>query len=171
MSHRSPLHDRHRARTRPHGRRSRLEGDRVMRAAVFLDRDGTIIEERGYLDRLDLLELYSFTADAIRLLNRAGYVTVVVTNQGGIGRGIIDEPFLRHVHETIDARLAAGHATIERYYFCPHPPDAAVPGLRQKCTCRKPASGMIEQAIRELSLDPKRSVTIGDRRLDIVPRS
>ena len=65
-----------------------------MRPAVFLDRDGTIIEERGYLDRLDLLELYSFTADAIRLLNRAGYATVVVTNQGGIGRGIIDEPFL-----------------------------------------------------------------------------
>ncbi len=139
-----------------------------MRAAVFLDRDGTIIEERGYLDRLDLLELYSFTADAIRLLNRAGYATVVVTNQGGIGRGIIDEPFLRHVHETIDARLAAGHATIERYYFCPHHPDAVVPQLRVKCTCRKPAPGMIEQACRELSLDPRRSVTIGDRRLDVV---
>src|SRR5258705_302850 len=101
-----------------------------MRPAVFLDRDGTIIEERGYLDRLDLLELYSFTADAIRLLNRAGYATVVVTNQGGIGRGIIDEAFLRHVHETIDARLAAGRATIERYYFCPHHPDAVVPELR-----------------------------------------
>ena len=76
-----------------------------MRPAVFLDRDGTIIEERGYLDRLDLLELYSFTADAIRLLNRAGFATVVVTNQGGIGRGIIDEPFLHHVHQKLDARL------------------------------------------------------------------
>src|SRR5215510_10463453 len=76
-----------------------------MRPAVFLDRDGTIIEERGYLDRLDLLELYSFTADAIRLLNRAGYATVVVTNQGGIGRGIIDEPFLQLVHSTLDSRL------------------------------------------------------------------
>ncbi len=134
-----------------------------MRPAVFLDRDGTIIEERGYLDRLDLLELYSFTVDAIRLLNRAGYATVVVTNQGGIGRGIIDEPFLRHVHETIDARLAAGHARIDRYCF-----DAVVPELRQKCTCRKPASGMIDQACRELSIDPKRSFMIGDRRLDIV---
>jgi len=139
-----------------------------MRPAVFLDRDGTIIEERGYLDRLDLLELYSFTADAIRLLNRAGYATVVVTNQGGIGRGIIDEAFLRHVHETIDARLAAGRAKIERYYFCPHHPDAVVPELRVKCACRKPRPGMIEQACRELSLDPKRSVTIGDRRLDVV---
>ena len=77
-----------------------------MRPAVFLDRDGTIVEERGYIDRIDLLELYPFAADAIRLLNRAGYATVVVTNQGGIGRGIIDEPFLHYIHETIDARLA-----------------------------------------------------------------
>jgi len=135
---------------------------------VFLDRDGTIIEERGYLDRIDLLELYPFSADAIRLLNRAGYATVVVTNQGGIGRGIIDEPFLRRVHETIDDRLAAGRARIDRYYFCPHHPDAIVPGLRHKCTCRKPACGMIEQACRELALDPKRSVMIGDRRLDVI---
>jgi D-glycero-D-manno-heptose 1,7-bisphosphate phosphatase len=142
-----------------------------MRPAVFLDRDGTIIEERGYLDRLDRLELYSFTADAIRLLNRAGYATVVVTNQGGIGRGIIDEAFLRHVHETIDERLAAGRAKIDRYYFCPHHPDAVVPELRVRCGCRKPATGMIEQACRELSLDPKRSVTIGDRRLDVVAGS
>ena len=139
-----------------------------MRPAVFLDRDGTIIEERGYLDRIDLLELYSFTADSIRLLNRAGYATVVVTNQGGVGRGIIDEPFLRHVHQTIDTRLAAGNARIDRYYFCPHHPDAVVPELRVRCTCRKPASGMIEDACRELSLDPRRSIMIGDRRLDIV---
>src|SRR4029453_13670219 len=139
-----------------------------MRPAVFLDRDGTIIEERGSLDRLDLLELYSFTADAIRLLNRAGYVTVVVTNQVGIGRGIIDEPFLQLVHSTLDARLAAGHARIDRYYFCPHHPDAVIPELRQKCGCRKPAPGMIEQAWRELSRDPRRSVRIGDRRLDVL---
>jgi len=142
-----------------------------MRRAVFLDRDGTIIEERGYLDRIDLLELYSFTADAIRLLNRAGYMTVVVTNQGGIGRGIIDEPFLQHVHATLDTRLAAGNARIDRYYYCPHHPDAVVPELRRKCDCRKPASGMIEQACRELSLDPRQSVMIGDRRLDVVAGS
>ena len=139
-----------------------------MRPGVFLDRDGTIIEERGYLDRLDLLEPFSFTADAIRLLNRAGYATVVVTNQGGIGRGIIDEPFLRQVHEALDARLAAGNARIDRYYFCPHHPDAVVPDLRITCACRKPASGMIEQACRDLALDPAQSIMIGDRRLDIV---
>ena len=138
-----------------------------MRPAVFLDRDGTIVEERGYIDRIDLLELYPFAADAIRLLNRAGYATVVVTNQGGIGRGIIDEPFLRYIHETIDARLALGHAKIERYYFCPHHPDAVVPELRVTCTCRKPAAGLIEQACRELDLDPARSVMVGDSRRDV----
>jgi len=139
-----------------------------VRPAVFLDRDGTLIEERGYLDRLDLLELFPYTADAIRLLNRAGYATVVVTNQGAIGRGIIDEPFLRRVHDTIDERLAARRARIDRYYHCPHHPDAIIPELRQTCTCRKPASGMIEQACRELSLDPGRSVMIGDRHLDVL---
>jgi D-glycero-D-manno-heptose 1,7-bisphosphate phosphatase len=139
-----------------------------MRPAVFLDRDGTIIEERGYLDRLELLELFPFTVDAIRLLNRAGYATVVITNQGGIGRGIIDEPFLRQVHAALDARLAEGNARIDRYYFCPHHPDAVIPALRQKCGCRKPAAGLIEQACREMSLDPGRSVMIGDRRLDVV---
>ena len=80
----------------------------MTRPAVFLDRDGTLIEERGYLDRLDLLELYPWTVDAIRLLNRAGFATVVVTNQAAVGHGLIDEPFLRSVHDAIDARLAAG---------------------------------------------------------------
>jgi D-glycero-D-manno-heptose 1,7-bisphosphate phosphatase len=139
-----------------------------LRPAVFLDRDGTIIEERGYLDRLDLLELYPFTCDAIRLLNRAGYTAVVVTNQGGIGRGIIDEPFLRLVHATIDARLAAGRARVDGYYFCPHHPNAVTPELRTPCGCRKPGSAMIEQACRELSLDPSRSVMVGDRLLDVL---
>ena len=95
-----------------------------MRPAVFLDRDGTLIEERGYLDRLDLLELFPWTVDAIRLLNRAGFAPVVVTNQSAIGRGVIEESFLNHVHATIDARLGAGGARMEAYYFCPHHPDA-----------------------------------------------
>jgi D-glycero-D-manno-heptose 1,7-bisphosphate phosphatase len=139
----------------------------VTRPAVFLDRDGTLIEERGYLDRLDLLELFPFTADALRLLRRAGFVTVVVTNQSAIGRGIIDEPFLATVHVAIDERLALGHAAIDRYYHCPHHPDAAVAELRQVCRCRKPAPGMIEQACRDLGLDPARSVMVGDRWLDM----
>ena len=139
----------------------------MMRPAVFLDRDGTLIEERGYLDRLDLLELFPWTGDAIRLLNRAGFVTVVVTNQSAIGRDIIDEPFLRSVHAAIDARLALGRARMDAYYFCPHHPDAEIEAYRQVCRCRKPQPGLIERACRELQLDPRRSVMVGDRWLDV----
>jgi D-glycero-D-manno-heptose 1,7-bisphosphate phosphatase len=138
-----------------------------MRPAVFLDRDGTVIEERGYLDRLDLLELFPWTVDAIRLLNRAGFAAVVVTNQSAIGRGVIDEPFLNHVHAVIDARLTAGRARMEAYYFCPHHPDAELEPYRQVCRCRKPQPGLIERACRELHLDPTRSVMVGDRWLDV----
>lgn len=138
-----------------------------MRPAVFLDRDGTLIEERGYLDRLELIELFPWTVDAIRLLNQAGFVTVVVSNQSAVGRGLIDERFLEKVHAAIDTRLAVGHARMEAYYFCPHHPDAKVGRYRQVCRCRKPQPGMIEEACRELQLDPSRSVMVGDRWLDV----
>ena len=138
-----------------------------MRPAVFLDRDGTLIEERGYLDRLDLLTLFPWTPDAIRLLNRAGFATVVVTNQSAIGRGIIEAPFLAEVHSALDARLACGNARIDRYYFCPHHPDATLEMYRHTCRCRKPGPGMIEQACREMGLDPQRSVMVGDRWVDV----
>jgi len=139
----------------------------MSRPAVFLDRDGTLIEECGYLDRLELLALFPWTTDALRLLNRAGFVTVVVTNQAAIGRGMIDEPFLHSVHAALDARLAQGGARIDRYYYCPHFPDASVERFRQVCRCRKPGPGMIEQACRELDLDPAQSVMVGDRWLDV----
>jgi D-glycero-D-manno-heptose 1,7-bisphosphate phosphatase len=138
-----------------------------VRPAVFLDRDGTLIEERGYLDRLDLLKVFPWTADALRLLKRAGFANVVVTNQAAIGRGLIDEAFLNEVHRELDARLARGDAAIDRYYHCPHLVDAEVEAYRQSCRCRKPGPAMIEQACREMGLDPARSVMVGDRWLDV----
>ena len=138
-----------------------------MRAAVFLDRDGTLIEERGYLDRLDLLTVFPWTADALRLLKRAGFATVVITNQAAIARGIIDEAFLADVHRELSARLERGGGTIDRYYFCPHVADAKLDRYRLACRCRKPEPGMIEQACREMDLDPSRSVMVGDRWLDV----
>ena len=135
--------------------------------AVFLDRDGTLIEERGYLDRMELLELFPWTADALRLLKRAGYTLVVVTNQSAIARGVIDEAFLDQVHHEISARLARGGATIDRYYHCPHLADAPIERYRQACRCRKPGPGMIEQACRDLGLAPARSFMVGDRWLDV----
>jgi D-glycero-D-manno-heptose 1,7-bisphosphate phosphatase len=138
-----------------------------VRPAVFLDRDGTLIEERGYLDRLDLLSVFPWTADALRLLKRAGFATVVITNQAAVARGIITEPFLLELHRELDARLARGGATVDRYYYCPHLVDAAVEAYRRPCRCRKPGPGMIEQACREMDLDPGRSVMVGDRWLDV----
>jgi D-glycero-D-manno-heptose 1,7-bisphosphate phosphatase len=139
----------------------------MTKPAVFLDRDGTLIEERGYLDRMELLELFPWTADALRLLKRAGYTLVVVTNQSAIARGVIDEVFLDRVHHELSARLARGGATIDRYYYCPHLADAPVERYRQTCRCRKPGPGMIEQACRDLGLDPARSFMVGDRWLDV----
>jgi len=139
----------------------------MSRPAVFLDRDGTIIEERGYLERLEDLDIFPWTGDALRLLKRAGYATVVITNQSGIARGLIDEAFLNHLHQTIDARLVSSGGSIDRYYFCPHFPQAKIERYRQTCDCRKPAPGMIEQACREMDLDPSRSIMVGDRWLDV----
>jgi len=138
-----------------------------MQPAVFLDRDGTLIEERGYLDRLDLLTVFPWTADALRLLKRAGFATIVISNQSALARGIIDEAFLTEVHRELSARLERGGGVIDRYYFCPHLDDAQVERYRQTCRCRKPGPGMIEQACREMNLDPARSVMVGDRWLDV----
>jgi D-glycero-D-manno-heptose 1,7-bisphosphate phosphatase len=137
------------------------------RPAVFLDRDGTLSEERGYIDRLELLEIFPWTSDAIRLLNRAGFAVVVVTNQSAIGRGIIDLAFLQSVHDAFDRHLAKSGARIDRYYYCPHHPDAPLPEYRQVCRCRKPSPGMIEQATSELGLDLARSFMVGDRPIDV----
>lgn len=138
-----------------------------MKAAVFLDRDGTLIEERGYLDRMELLTIFPWTADALRLLKRAGFATVVITNQSAIARGMIDEAFLRDLHREMDARLTPGGGIIDAYYFCPHLADAPIERYRQACRCRKPGPGMIEQACRDMHLDPARSVMVGDRWLDV----
>jgi D-glycero-D-manno-heptose 1,7-bisphosphate phosphatase len=139
------------------------------RPAVFLDRDGTIITERGYLERLEHLDIFPWTGDALRLLKRAGFATVVVTNQSAIARGLIDETFLSTVHHTIDARLASSGGGIDRYYFCPHLAKAKATTERYRivCKCRKPAAGMIEQACREMNLDPARSFMVGDRWTDV----
>jgi D-glycero-D-manno-heptose 1,7-bisphosphate phosphatase len=138
-----------------------------MRPAVFLDRDGTLIEESGYLDRLDRLVFYPFTVDAVRLLNRAGHAVVVISNQSGIGRGLIRESFVGEAHAHIADRLAAGGARIDGFYYCPHHPQATVEPYRVQCGCRKPSPGLLQAAAVDHSLDLTRSVVVGDRWDDI----
>jgi D-glycero-D-manno-heptose 1,7-bisphosphate phosphatase len=138
-----------------------------LRPAVFLDRDGTLNEDVSFLDRLSELRLFPWTGDAIRLLNRAGFCTVVTTNQSGVGRGLIPEPFIRTVHDEIDTRLARAGARIDRYLYCPHHPEQGLGAYRQACECRKPRPGMILTAAREMGLDLTRSVMVGDRVVDV----
>jgi D-glycero-D-manno-heptose 1,7-bisphosphate phosphatase len=139
----------------------------VSRPAVFLDRDGTIIEEVGYLDAIEQIAFFPWSIDAIRALNRAGLAAVVTTNQSGVARRYFTESFLEEVHRTLDARLAAGGARIDAYYYCPHHPEGSVEEFRRQCDCRKPAAGLVQRAARELDLDPARSFVVGDTWRDI----
>jgi D-glycero-D-manno-heptose 1,7-bisphosphate phosphatase len=138
-----------------------------MRSAVFLDRDGTLIEDVGYLRRVQDIALFPWTGDSIRLLNRSGLITVVVTNQSGVGRGIIPPDFVGVAHAALDARLAEGRARIDAYYFCPHHPVHGIGNYTQECTCRKPRPGMIQQARADLDIDLSRSWMVGNTWVDV----
>lgn len=138
-----------------------------MRRAVFLDRDGTMIEERGYLARLDHIAPFPFTADAIRRLRGAGFLVVVVTNQAGVAKGYIDEAFVQQAHRHLDALLLPEDAAPDAYYYCPHHPEGLVEGYGVVCRCRKPSPGMVERAAADLGIDVARSFVVGDKWLDI----
>jgi D-glycero-D-manno-heptose 1,7-bisphosphate phosphatase len=138
-----------------------------MTPAVFLDRDGTLIEERGYLDRLDLISVFPYVPPALRRLRDAGYLLVLVTNQAGVARGYFDEAFVRRAHEHLAGLLARDGVTLDGYYYCPHHPEGVVEAYRRICRCRKPGPGMIEQAIGELDIDVARSYMVGDKWLDV----
>jgi len=135
--------------------------------AIFLDRDGTMIEDVGYLDRLERLSLFPYTIDAIRILNRGGYKVVVVTSQAGVAHGSVTEEFLQEAHGVITQHVAEAGGRIDAFYYCPHHPHAAVERYRTECDCRKPKPGMILNAARDLSLDLTKSFTVGDRWRDI----
>ena len=138
-----------------------------MRPAVFLDRDGTLLEEAGYLDRLERLVFFAFGIDAVRLLNRGGYAVVIITNQSGVGRGMYEEDFVLRAHEVMTERVQAGGGRIDGYYYCPHHPTAEIEKYRRDCDCRKPGPGMLRQAAAEMDLDLARSFTVGDKWTDV----
>ena len=138
-----------------------------MRPAVFLDRDGTLIEERNYLDRLEQIAPFPDAASALAQLAGAGFALVLVTNQAGVARGYFDEAFVQRAHEHLAALLARDGIVLDGYYYCPHHPEGTVAQYRRGCRCRKPGPGMVEDAARDLDLDVARSFVIGDKWIDV----
>jgi D-glycero-D-manno-heptose 1,7-bisphosphate phosphatase len=156
------MHDRHYGGFRADGDESA-----AVNPVVFLDRDGTLIEEVGYLDRPDRAQLYPWSVAAIRALNQARIPVVMITNQSGVARGFFTEAVVDEVHRHIADRLAAGGARIDAYYYCPHHRDGSVAQFAVACECRKPGRGLVDRAVGELGVDPLQSFTIGDRWLDV----
>ncbi len=142
-------------------------GDEKRQAAVFLDRDGTINEEIGYLDRPEKLKLIPGAAEAIRLINASGMKAVVVTNQSGVARGLFDEAVVETVNARLRELLLAEGGFLDRIYFCPHHPTDGRGRYLLSCDCRKPAPGLLLQAAEELNLDPAVSYIVGDTLKDI----
>jgi D-glycero-D-manno-heptose 1,7-bisphosphate phosphatase len=132
------------------------------RPAVFLDRDGTIIEDRDYLRDPDEVRLLPGAAAAVRRLNEAGLPAIVVTNQSGIARGLVTEAEYEATAARLDDLLAAGHARLDARYHCPHLPE-----ITGACECRKPGVLLYERAARELGLELGRSWWVGDRLRDV----
>jgi D-glycero-D-manno-heptose 1,7-bisphosphate phosphatase len=137
------------------------------RPAVFLDRDGTLNVDVGYLHAIDQLELFPWTGDALRLLKRAGYLLVVVSNQAGIAQGLIAPGFVEQAHAEMVGRVRASGGDLDALYFCPHHPRGAIAAFATDCRCRKPQPGMIEDAARDLGIDVRRSWVVGDKWLDV----
>jgi histidinol-phosphate phosphatase family protein len=131
--------------------------------AVFVDRDGTLIEDPGYLADPRKVRLLPGVAAAVRALNEAGIPVIVVTNQSGIGRGFYTEAQFHRVQEEVERRLAGLGAHLDAVYFCPHDPE------RESCGCRKPGTELFVRASEELGLDSRRCLYVGDRVRDVEP--
>ena len=131
--------------------------------AVFLDRDGTINEEVGYLDSLEKLRMIPEAFEAIRMINQSGMKAVVISNQSGVARGYFDEAFVEAVHVRMQELLKEHRAWIDRFYYCPHHPTEGTGVYRTACTCRKPEAGLLLRASQEMGIYLARSSLCGAR--------
>jgi D-glycero-D-manno-heptose 1,7-bisphosphate phosphatase len=141
--------------------------DKILRPAVFLDRDGTINEQMGYINHTCRFQLLPGAAEAIKQLNDVKIPVVVISNQSGLARGYFPEELLVEVHEKMNRLLAEKGAHVDGIYYCPHHPEAKEERFRAACSCRKPKPGLVLEAAEQLNLDPRRSYVVGDRWSDI----
>ena len=137
------------------------------RRAVFLDRDGTINVDHGYVCRAEEFEIIPGAPEAIRRLRDAGFQVIVVTNQAGIARGYYGETELHALHCHLDRELERSGTAIDAYYYCPHHPEQGIGPFRRDCECRKPLPGMLRQAAADRAIDLEGSYLVGDKLSDI----
>jgi len=144
------------------------ESVRGMTSAVFLDRDGVINVDHGYVSTWERFEFLPGVPDALRLLQDAGYLLIVVSNQSGIGRGYYCEADVESLNQAVAQHLGSTvGVTLSEFYHCPHHPTEAEGEFRRQCDCRKPAPGMIQQAVLDHGIDLKTSLLVGDKDSDI----
>ena len=139
-----------------------------LRPAVFLDRDGTVNFEKNYLIDPSDFEFIPGVPAALKKLQDAGFLLVIVTNQSGVARGYFTEGQVAHLHQYMAGLLAAAGVGLAGIYICPHHPTSGNGDYRQECTCRKGQPGMLQQAARELDIDLKKSYMVGDKEADIL---
>ena len=137
------------------------------RRAVFFDRDGTLNIEVGHLRRLDHFEMYSFAAEAVRQVNQAGLLAIIITNQSGVARGYFPEEHVHSANRNLLDHITARGARIDRIYYCPHHPEGPVHEFTRECNCRKPSPGMLQQAAQEFGIQLDKSFVVGDRFVDV----
>ncbi|MGB7924076.1 MAG: HAD family hydrolase [Pyrinomonadaceae bacterium] len=139
----------------------------MKRRAVFMDRDGTISEEIGYVNHPSRYRVFPYSAEAVRLLNETGWLAILVTNQAGVARGYFTEDLIGATHDVLKQEIERGGAHLDAIYYCAHHPSVGEPPYRIDCDCRKPKPGLIQRAASDFPLDLAASWMIGDRYSDI----
>lgn len=139
-----------------------------MNKAVFLDRDGTVNIEKNYLFKAADFIFIKGTVEAINIFHDLGYKVIVISNQAGVARGYYSENDVKELHHFIDAELKKGDEYIDGYYYCPHHPEGVIVKYAGECKCRKPKTGMIEQAAADFDINLKESIIVGDKEIDIL---
>jgi D-glycero-D-manno-heptose 1,7-bisphosphate phosphatase len=138
-----------------------------MKRAVFIDRDGTISEEVGYINHASRFRLFPYSASAIKHLNENGWLAIVITNQAGVARGYFSEDMIQTVHERMTKGLESNGARLDAIYYCAHHPSVGEPPYRFDCDCRKPKPGLISRAAKDFAIDLSESWMVGDRYSDV----
>jgi D-glycero-D-manno-heptose 1,7-bisphosphate phosphatase len=135
--------------------------------AVFIDRDGTISEEVGYINHVSRFRLFPYAPAAIKRLNENGWLAIVITNQAGVARGYFSEDTIQAVHDAMTNELKSNGAQLDAVYYCAHHPSVGEPPYRFDCDCRKPKPGLILRAAKNFDIDLKKSWMVGDRYSDV----